>query len=308
MQMQQRLSGISFQHLEVFVTAAKYQNFSKTSQALNMTQASVSRNIAAFELLIGVQLFERQNHRVVLTDLGKVLAKDAEGLLKKAEMVFNQAYTQQQFRLNQLRIGDHNEISESIYLVPILNAFEAENPDIEINVERISSTEIIDKLLVGEYDAAFCSRFAVDMLAERGLVFTDVAAAPPCAVISIRNPLFGEPEVSLRQLSEYPVLVSNDPKGQAAMRSFCAEVGLDFPNTKPIPNLHTMVMEFRRGNYVVITDRFLDLADPAECRYIELPGSSLQGGIVLAYVPNQVKPGLQRLITVCQREGKKLKL
>lgn len=75
------LSGITFGQIEIFLTAAKYENFTKTAEVLYMTQASVSRNILSMENALGLVLFIRYRHRVSLTNAGKSLAEELQQIM-----------------------------------------------------------------------------------------------------------------------------------------------------------------------------------------------------------------------------------
>ena len=65
---------ITLQQINVFLTAAKYGNFTKASEELHMSQSSVSRNIVFIEDALGIILFVRFKKRVRLTSAGEYLS------------------------------------------------------------------------------------------------------------------------------------------------------------------------------------------------------------------------------------------
>ena len=60
----------STQSLACFESAARHQSYTRAAQELSLTQSAVSRQIIALEEQLGVQLFKRSRHGMVLTPAG----------------------------------------------------------------------------------------------------------------------------------------------------------------------------------------------------------------------------------------------
>ncbi|MCZ8092296.1 MAG: LysR family transcriptional regulator [Acidovorax sp.] len=60
----------STQALACFEVAARHESYTRAAQELSLTQSAVSRQIQALEEFLGVQLFRRTRHGVVLTTAG----------------------------------------------------------------------------------------------------------------------------------------------------------------------------------------------------------------------------------------------
>jgi DNA-binding transcriptional LysR family regulator len=65
----------STQALHCFEAAARHQSFTRAAQELNLTQGAVSRQVAALEDFLGVPLFRRTRHGMVLTAAGADYAR-----------------------------------------------------------------------------------------------------------------------------------------------------------------------------------------------------------------------------------------
>jgi DNA-binding transcriptional LysR family regulator len=65
----------STQALACFESAARHISYTKAAQELSLTQSAVSRQIIALEEFVGVALFKRTRHGVLLTDAGLHYAK-----------------------------------------------------------------------------------------------------------------------------------------------------------------------------------------------------------------------------------------
>ena len=61
----------STQALACFEAAARHESYTRAAQELALTQSAVSRQIIALEDQLGVQLFRRTRHGVVLTPAGR---------------------------------------------------------------------------------------------------------------------------------------------------------------------------------------------------------------------------------------------
>ena len=67
--------------LRYFLTVAKEQNFTKAAEQLNITQPTLSRQLAAFEEELGTALFIRESRSITLTEAGILLKRRAKDLI-----------------------------------------------------------------------------------------------------------------------------------------------------------------------------------------------------------------------------------
>lgn len=75
----------STQALLCFEAAARHQSFTRAAQELALTQGAVSRQVAALEDLVGVPLFKRSQHGMVLTPAGTDYAQQVAQRLDALE-------------------------------------------------------------------------------------------------------------------------------------------------------------------------------------------------------------------------------
>ncbi len=76
---------MEFRQLATFRMVAETLSFSRTAQALNYVQSSVTAQVQALEEELGVRLFDRLGKRVALTDAGSRLLPYAEKMLNLSE-------------------------------------------------------------------------------------------------------------------------------------------------------------------------------------------------------------------------------
>ena len=71
--------------LNYFLTVAREENFTRAAEQLHVTQPTLSRQIADLEAELGVKLFTRSNHNIILTDDGMLLKRRAQEIVSLAE-------------------------------------------------------------------------------------------------------------------------------------------------------------------------------------------------------------------------------
>ena len=76
--------------LRYFLTVAKEQNFTKAAEKLNITQPTLSRQLAAFEEELGTALFIRESRSITLTEAGILLKRRALEIIDLEEKILDE--------------------------------------------------------------------------------------------------------------------------------------------------------------------------------------------------------------------------
>ena len=77
---------MTVRHLRVFVTVCECGGITKAAELMHVAQPAVSQTIADIEKYYGVVLFDRINHKLVLTDGGKNLLLKAKEVLAEQDV------------------------------------------------------------------------------------------------------------------------------------------------------------------------------------------------------------------------------
>src|SRR5271165_3123322 len=76
-----KLRQMELRHLRYFVAVAEALSFTKAAEQLRLAQPSLTRQVRNLEDEIGVRLLDRANHRVSLTEEGRLFLFDSRKLL-----------------------------------------------------------------------------------------------------------------------------------------------------------------------------------------------------------------------------------
>lgn len=142
---------VNYELYKVFYYVAVSLSFSEASKQLFISQSAVSQSIKVLEKKLGISLFIRSTKKVQLTPEGETLLRHIEpavNLIQRGEAQIMESNT---LGGGQLRIGASDTICR-YYLVPYLQSFHREFPNVHIKVTNQTSTRCVDLLESGQVD------------------------------------------------------------------------------------------------------------------------------------------------------------
>lgn len=135
--------------LLAFEAAATYQNFTRASEDLGLTQSGVSRQVNALERQLGVKLFERIGPRLVLTEAGRAYSQTVTRLLDELEQATIDVVRGSSTKA-ALKIAVQDSLA-SQWLVPRMRRFLDRFEDADISMFPVST---LDDVSDGRIDIA----------------------------------------------------------------------------------------------------------------------------------------------------------
>src|SRR5437868_902168 len=108
--------GFTLRQLQYAVAVADRLSFHRAADVCSVSQPSLSAQIAQLEAALGVQLFERNRRRVLLTDAGRDVVERARRLLVEANDLRESSASLGDVLAGTLRVGVIPTISP--YLLP----------------------------------------------------------------------------------------------------------------------------------------------------------------------------------------------
>lgn len=142
---------INYELYKVFYKVAKTLSFSEASKKLFISQSAVSQSIKVLEKRLDQVLFIRSTKKVRLTKEGEMLFKHIEPAINLITRGENQIFEANVLGGGQLRIGASDTICR-YFLVPYLQKFHQEYPNVHIKVTNGTSLQCIDLLENNQVD------------------------------------------------------------------------------------------------------------------------------------------------------------
>lgn len=135
------------------VCVAEEKRFTRAAARLHVAQPSVSSAIAALEQELGATLFHRDRSEVILTGAGEVFLPWARQVLADCESGTAAVRDLLGLRRGRLELGSTPSLTTNL-LPPVLAAFHATHPGLDLTLHEAGSQDLVDRLEQGEMDLA----------------------------------------------------------------------------------------------------------------------------------------------------------
>ena len=188
--------------LRYIVAVAKERQFCKAAKVCFVSQPTLSLGIKKLEEELGVQLFERNHHELMITPVGQKIVDQAKQILEDVGHIKELALLDQDQLSEPLKLGALHTVGP--YLYPDLLPVVKENaPQLPLLVEESCSSELVTKLKNADIDAAIVS-LPFD---EPGIETEILYEEPFVILVPTSHPLAISDRISLKQLSQETVLL-----------------------------------------------------------------------------------------------------
>jgi DNA-binding transcriptional LysR family regulator len=187
---------VNIPELKAFVAAAKFGNFTRAAESVNISQPALSRRISLVESALGAPVFERVGGGVQLTAVGEAFLSHAAEVLASLKDAVEAAHTVRRGERGELVVGVANSLLRT-NVVNALEQFRGLRPGLDLILHTGTSAEISTLVLQG--DALLGLRFRPD--ANPRLHSRIVGRDAMVVVCSPKHPLAGKKSVSRAQLS-----------------------------------------------------------------------------------------------------------
>ncbi|QDH25470.1 LysR family transcriptional regulator [Neokomagataea tanensis] len=210
---------ITFRELSHFLTVICQGGFVKASQALNVSQPSISQSIKNLEHKIGAQLVIRDRKSLSLTEKGQIFRRYAERTLREEINLRELLSEAKKCIEGPLRVAVPPAIS-SICFPNIIESFCGKYPDVMLEIDECPSDRLIPRLRSGQTEAAML----ILPTTERDLQFHSLGWDSLCLLVPEQHSLGHADSCHLKAiLEERVVLLREDFKINAFLNQAYAE-------------------------------------------------------------------------------------
>lgn len=289
--------NISHRQLKMFVTLAKYLNFTHAAKKLHVTQPAISMQIKLLEAEVGLPLFEQIGKKMFLTSAGTEMLHYAENILSELSELTYSLNEFKGIKRGHLRLAVANSLSD--LAAKIMGLFLEKFPEINITLDVGNRLQQIDALNNNTVDLAIMGQTPQGINVNSDpLMQTQIIP-----VVAPNHPLAYEKKITRKQLANERFLYGELGSGtRVAMDGSMAEEHFDKSHIE-VSNNEMVKHCIQAGIGIGLLPR---VAIETELKYKLLVPLNVEG-FPLDYQVNLVHPKEKRLSLVAQ-EFKKIAL
>lgn len=207
------MPAVNLRHIEIFHAVMTAGNLTEAARLLNTSQPTVSRELARFEQVLGLKLFERSRGRLHPTVQGLRLFEEVQRSWYGLDRIVSAAESLREFRQGELSIVCLPVFSQS-FLPPLLQPFLARYPQVNIQIVPQESPLLEEWLSAQRHDLGLTETMHTPAGTERMplLTLNEVCVLPsthPLADKAVLSPadFQGENYISLSRTDSYRQLL-----------------------------------------------------------------------------------------------------
>ncbi|WP_158441530.1 LysR family transcriptional regulator [Kribbella steppae] len=294
---------MELRQLRSFVVVAEELNVGRAATRMHLTQPSLSRQIAALERDLGVELFARVRRRFVLTAAGETFLAEAQDLLRRSDEAVRAAQRTQRGELGTLRLRFVQ--SATFEALPrLLGPFRQAYPEVVLDLESLTTIRQTEALRDGRIDVGLIRPTTPEgarTTAGRtnGLLTRVVSNDPLVAVLPARHRLARRKRIRLEELAEDPFVFYTRLSGPAVhdtIVGYCRAAGFTPRIDQQAADVQTIVSLVAAGLGVSVLIGPTPPSNPDAVVYRELSDDLPSWQLSVAWSPDNRSPVLARFL------------
>ncbi|MTH45292.1 LysR family transcriptional regulator [Intestinirhabdus alba] len=207
------MAAVNLRHVEIFHAVMTAGNLTEAARLLHTSQPTVSRELARFEKLLGLTLFERARGRLHPTVQGLRLFEEVQRSWYGLDRIVSAAQSLRAFRQGELSVACLPVFSQSL-LPPLIQPFLARYPEVSLSIVPQESPLLEEWLSAQRHDLGLTETLHTPAGTERTelLALDEVCVLPPGHPLARKPTLtpedfHGENYISLSRSDSYRQLL-----------------------------------------------------------------------------------------------------
>ncbi|WP_296702168.1 LysR family transcriptional regulator [Algoriphagus sp.] len=260
---------MELRHLIYFKAVAEELNFRKAAERLFISQPGLSRQIKQLEEMLEVQLFDRDQKHVELTNAGLYFKNEVDFVINHLDLTRSQLKLIALGKIGELRIGFLGSASNQI-LPDLLSKLNAIQPLISTSLEELSNAMQVEMIEKDKLDLGFVRLASVPSDLEMKVVLRDSFSL----VVPKDHPIQEHDFVSVNQFNEETfVLFSSDYSNlyYEQIIGICRDAGFSPKIRHKSVHALTIFKLVENGMGVAIVPTSLKKGYELNVRFMEIP-------------------------------------
>ncbi len=144
---------ISLKQIRYALAVEKTLHFKKAAEACSVSQSALSNALSELEKQLDIQIFERDNKKVLITPTGMLFLERAQNIKLEVDGLYQLSQNQKEPLSHPMSIGVIPTIGP--YLLPkVLPALRQQYPNFKLTIIEEQSHVLVDMIRKGEIDTA----------------------------------------------------------------------------------------------------------------------------------------------------------
>jgi LysR family hydrogen peroxide-inducible transcriptional activator len=241
----------------------EYKNFSKAAEKVNVSQPALSQQIAKYEDQLGCKIFERNNKKVITTEIGNEIIKNIKEIIEREKSIKEIAKYGIDAEIGSLKIAAFPTLAPFIF-PKLVKHIKQIYPQLKLFLIEDKTEILIKKLLNGEIDIALLAKPVIDNSLEFMSLFNDKFLL----AVNKNHNLAKKDDLKKSDINQYKLLLLDEGhcmRDQAI--EFCGQIGAGQHNFRAstIETLRQMVI----SNSAITLIPEIALDNNPEIKYIK---------------------------------------
>ena len=288
---------MNFSQIRCFLAAADCLSFTRAADRLFLSQPVLSRQIAAMEEELGMELFLREKKSVRLTAVGEVLAEGFKQLSKDYAALLDRARSVSMGYDGTLKIG---MIEGQLFCPPYsdeLAVFNEKYPKIRVTLSKHTIAGLQQALESGEIDIAFGAQFNLPPAGDLDSLV--VGTAPTYLFIPANHPLANRENLTLADFKDDTFLTLPESESPF-IASFPRKMfdGMDI-HTLEAPTIGTLALWLEAGYGIFALNGNHSLRNNPNLKLVSVP-ELIDTVEVIMWRRDSRNPSVPLFVEVCR--------
>lgn len=281
--------------LEEFIVLANCLNYSRAANLLYLTQPVLSRHIHDLENTLGVQLFIRDTHKVVLTPIGELAVNEVSRALEAYHKAMRNIKLATENLNGRVGLGFLGHAVR-----PFITQFVeylGNKPQLQIDYTSVAELDsLIQFVDNGILDLAFVTHVETDRL--QGVEVKWITNDSLYVAVSHSDPLADLEQVSIQELSGKPIIVydrETNPHTAIFHEKLFQQFGSEMNPVRTVRNLESGLFYANMGiGYFIIPKHLIYAA--RDMAVIPISEEDANVSLHLIWKKSNPKPAVQTFI------------
>ena len=142
---------MEFRVLKYFLMVAREENITKAAALLHLTQPTLSRQLMQLEEELGVKLFHRSKHSIILTEDGMLLKRRAQEIVSLSDKTVQELSHKEDVLSGEIAIGC-GESKGMLFLSEQIRKFQHKYPLVQFSIHSAIADDIKERIEKGILD------------------------------------------------------------------------------------------------------------------------------------------------------------